>query len=449
MVHGHMQVTVSRISPVVLELSIEVSKETVATEVERAYVTLAKRAFVKGFRPGKTPRPVLKQLFAPQVASDVAQALVQTTLPQALTQEKVTPINQPMVELGAVSTELPFSYKARFEVQPELENVRFEGFELERPFAEVDDVRVDEEMENLRKQFAKFEPPATARAAIEGDVVTIDFKVSVGGTEIADAGGEGVSLELGAGQALPELEKVLLGGSVGDARTAETKFGDNHPRKDFQGKMGTFNITIKEVKERVLPNLDDEFAKDLGNFQTLVELRADVHTKLTKVMKDASETAVAEQIVLRLNEANPCDVPPSLVEAQGRLMEQEVVAQSRRMNQRFTKESAELLQAQIRLDAEKKVRAGLVMASLARKNEFKVTEEDLEKGLAELSSETGKNIAKLRVEYRPKEKRDILVGMILEDKILDFIESKSKIVDLKKGETPKLLQKPTEAPAKA
>jgi trigger factor len=367
---------------------------------------------------------------------------VQTTLPQALSQENVTPINQPMVELGAVGTDLPFSYKARFEVQPELTAVKYEGLELERPFAEVDDTRVDEEMENLRKQFAKFEAPKAARASNAGDVVTIDFTVSIDGNEIKDAGGEGVSLELGAGQALPDLEKVLLGANVGDKKTADTSFPANHPRKDFQGKTGTFHVTVKEVKERVLPALDDEFAKDLGAFQTLIELRADVHTKLTKVMKDASETAVAEQIVVRLNELNPCDIPPSLVEAQARLMEQEIVMQSRRMGQRFTQESADALQKQIRVDAEKKVRAGLVMANLAKTQEFKVTEEDLEKGLTELAAETGKNVAKLRVEYREKQKRDILVGMILEDKILDFIESKSKIVDLKKGETPKLLQKP-------
>jgi trigger factor len=160
-----MQVTVSRISPVVLELAVEVPKETVATEVERAYVTLAKRAHIKGFRPGKAPRNVLRQMFAPQVASDVAQQIVQNTLPQAISSEKVTPINQPSVELGAVSVELPFSYKARFEVQPELENVKYEGFALERPFATVEEAQVDEELETLRVRFAKSEIPKEARGA--------------------------------------------------------------------------------------------------------------------------------------------------------------------------------------------------------------------------------------------------------------------------------------------
>jgi len=186
---------------------------------------------------------------------------------------------------------------------------------------------------------------------------------------------------------------------------------------------------MTDIKEKVLPALDDELAKDVGSFQTMIELRADVHTKLEKALKDRSEMAVAEQIVQKLNDNNPLDVPPSLVEQQCRVMEQEVVMQARRMGQRITKEAAAILHERLQADAEKKVRAGLLMAAIARKMEMKVTDDDLEKGMAELAAETGKNVAKLRVEYRDKQKRDMLIGMILEDKILDFLESKSKITD--------------------
>jgi trigger factor len=246
---------------------------------------------------------------------------------------------------------------------------------------------------------------------------------------VKDGGGQGVQLELGAGQALPELDAALTDHGVGETVTAESKFPDAHPRDDFKGKTGAFKVTITDLKEKVLPAADDELAKDVGQFQTMVELRADVHTKLEKMMKDRAETALAEQIVQKLNEQNPCEVPPSLVEQQCRMMEQEIVQQARRMGQRITQEQAHSLHDRVHADAEKKVRAGLLMAAIARKHEFKVTDDDMEKGLAELAEETGKNVAKLRAEYREKSKRDILIGMILEDKILDFIESKSKIVD--------------------
>jgi trigger factor len=178
----------------------------------------------------------------------------------------------------------------------------------------------------------------------------------------------------------------------------------------------------------------------------LVELRADIHTRLEKMAKERSETAVAEQIVVKLNEENPCEVPPSLVLQQAQMLQQELAMQARRSGQRFSQAQAEELGRAVLADAERKVRAGLVMAGIAKANQFMVNDDDIEKGLAELAAETGKNVAKLRVEYREKSKRDILVGMILEDKILDFIESKSTIVD---GDPPapeaKAEEKATEA----
>ncbi|MDB4942069.1 MAG: Cell division trigger factor [Labilithrix sp.] len=423
-----MLVSEKRISPVEMELSIEIPADLVKAEVDKAYVNLGKKAFVKGFRPGKAPRDVLTRLYNPQVVNDVANQLVNDTLPKALNEKNITPVSQPQVEAKNIDPKQPFSFTARFEVQPEIADVKFEGFELYRPKVEVADAAVEEQLEGLRQRHAALKAPEPARPAAKGDVLTIDFTLSVEGKEIKDGGGQGVQIELGSGQALPEIDEALLGKNVGEQATAEHSFPAEHPRDDFRGKKGTFSITVADLKERVLPALDDELAKDLG-FETLVALRADVHTKLEKAVKDRSETSVAEQIVEKLNSENTVDVPPSLVDQQCRIMEQEVLQSARRMGQRITQEQYNALHGAILADAEKKVRAGLLMAAIARKNEFKVTDEDIEKGLVELAAETGKNVAKLRVEYREKSKRDILIGMILEDKILDFIESKSQIKD--------------------
>jgi len=438
-----MQVSVQRISPVVMELQIEVPADKVKAEVDKAYLTLGKTAHVKGFRPGKAPRDVLTKLFAPKVHSDVMNTLVNATLPQILSEKNLTPVSQPAVETEkGVDPKQPFAYKARFEVQPDIAEVKFEGFELKRPPVKVEDKQVDEQIDMLRQRHAALKAPEPARPSQKGDVVTIDFTLSMDGKEVKDGGGQGVQLEVGGGQALPEIDAAILGKNAGDKVTAEHTFPAEHPREDFRGKKGVFSITISDLKERVLPALDDELAKDIG-FETLIALRADVHTKLEKAAKDRSETILAEQIVAKLNEQNPCDVPPSLVDQQARTMLQEVAMSAQRMGQRITKEAAEQLTKAIQADAERKVRAGLLMAAIAKKHEFKVTDDDMEKGLAELAAETGKNVAKMRVEYREKGKRDILVGMILEDKILDFIESKSKITD-GEPEMPQAESKPEE-----
>jgi trigger factor len=422
-----MQVQVARISPVVLEVAVEVGADDVRVEVEKAYSNLQRTARVRGFRPGKAPRQVLAHLYGPQVASDVMNALVNGTLPKALSEQNVQPINQPQVEAGKFEQGTAFSYKARFEVQPEIGDVVYEGLELVRPPEVATEEAVTEQLELLRRQHARMQAPDPVRPAQKGDIVTIDFTLKVDGKDLKEGGGQGLPLEIGSGQVLPELDAALTGKKVDDKFDVDAKFPDAHSSKELAGKMGTLSVIVKDVKERVLPTLDDEFAKDVGSFQTLVELRADVHSRLEKMLKDRAESVLAEQIVDKLNEKNTLDVPPSLVEQQCRMMEMELLQNARRAGQRVTQEDFQKVHGQVHADAEKKVRAGLLMGAIARKLEVKVTDEDIQKGLEELAAESGKNVAKVRAEYNDPQKRQILVGMILEDKVLDVIEGKATI----------------------
>jgi trigger factor len=422
-----MQVQVARVSPVVMEFAVEVPADAVRAEIDKAYANLQKKAHVRGFRPGKAPREVLSRLYGPQIANDVANAIVNDTLPKALSEKNVQPINQPQVEAGRFEQGAPFAYKARFEVQPEVGEVQFEGLELERPAETATEEAVDEQLELLRRQHARLEAPEPARPAQAKDVLTIDFTLAVEGKEMKDGGGEGLQVELGSSQILPELDAALLGRNVDDALDVEAKFPDTHPNKELAGKTGKLHVKIRDLKHRILPALDDELAKDVGSFQTLVELRADVHTRLEKMLKDRAEQALAEQIVDKLNEKNPLEVPPSLVEQQCRIMEYEVVQNARRAGHQVTAEEMRQVHERIHGDAEKKVRAGLLMAAIARKNDLKVTDEDIQKGTEELAAESGKNVAKVRAEYADPQRRQILIGMILEDKVLDLIQSKAKI----------------------
>jgi trigger factor len=422
-----MHVQVARISPVVMELAIEVPALDVKAEVEKAYATLARKAHVKGFRPGKAPRQVLAHLYGPQVAQDVARALVEETLPKALTDQNVTPINRPEVQTGEVEQGGSFSYKARFEVQPDIESVDYEGLDLTRPPAVADDKQVDEQLELLRKQHSRLEAPDAARPAQKGDVVTVDFVLDVAGVRRDEAGGQDVQLEIGSGQVLAELDAALTGKNVDDAFDVEASLPQNNPREELRGKPATFHVKVKDIKQRVLPALDDELAKDVGSFQTLVELRADVHTRLQKMLKDQSDTSVAEQIVDKLSQKNPIEVPPSLVEQQCKIMEMELLQSARRAGHRPTADDFQKIHGQVHVDAEKKVRAGLLMAAIARKVGIVIEDGDIQKGLQELAVETGKNVAKVRAEYSDPQRRQMLMGMILEDKVLDVIEGKANI----------------------
>jgi len=421
-----MQVNIEKLSPVVVEFHVQVPAERVKTEVDKAYGQLQRTARVRGFRQGKAPRHVLAHLYGGRVHADVAQRLVDDTLQRALAEKEVQPLNKPSIAPDELKPETDFSYKARFEVRPEIESVKWEGFSVRRPKVEVTGDMVDTQVESLRKQNSTLQPPEKERAAKTGDVVSLTFTVSVDGEEHSP-GEQNIDTEVGSGEIFPELDEALAGMSTGDSKDVVISFPQSHPNPGFRGKEGKFKLILKEVKERILPDLDDEFAKDCGEYADLKALRKSVFDDIEKALKQRATDAVAEQLVVELCKANPIPVPPSLVEQQSTVTQRELAAQARRRGQPFNPNDE--LRARVRTDSEVKVRAGLLMAEIAKTKEVKVDETDLEKGYAELAEQTGKNVAKLKAEYRDPRKREMLVAMILEDKILDIIEGASKIVE--------------------
>jgi trigger factor len=421
-----MQVQVQKLSPVLVEFDVQVAADRVKSEVEKAYNSVAKSAKVRGFRPGKAPRSVLSHMFGARIAADVAQRLVDETFPKAVSEQKLQPVSSPAIEPQKLEENRPFSYKARFEIIPEIASVNYDGLGAKRAKADVADAQVDEELDKLRRSHSTLEPLAAPRAAQKGDVVTIDFDVEVEGEKIADAGASDFQVELGSGTLFAAIDETLQGKSVGDKADVDLDLPASHPHPKLRGKKPTFKITLKDLKQRVLPDADDEFAKDLGEFETLDALKKNLRERLEKQAKEQLDNAVAEQLVMALVEANPIPVPPSLVERQARLTEQEILGRARAQGNQATGLGDEL-RGKVVADSEVKVRAGLLMAEIAKKEGIKIGEDEIEKGLQELAEQSGKNVAKLRAEYRDAKKREILVGMILENKVLDIIEAKAKI----------------------
>jgi len=335
-------------------------------------------------------------------------------------------VTQPAIEPQQLLENKPFSYKARVEVLPEISSVSYEGLGVKRAKVEVAQEAVDKELESVRRAHSTLEPLKEARPAAAGDTVRIDFVVSVEGEKIEDAGATDFQVELGAGTLLPQIEEAVLGKSAGDTATAEVPLSAQHPHPKLKGKTASFAITVNDIKERVLPAADDEFAKDVGEFETLDALKADIQKKLEAQAKEQSDNQLAEQLVLELVKANPVPVPPSLVERQMRLTEQEILNRARSQGQRVTGLGDEL-RGKLVEDSEIKVRAGLLMAEIAKKEGIQIGNDDIENGLKELAEQTGQNLAKLRVQYKDQQKREMLIGMILENKVLDIIEAKAKI----------------------
>lgn len=420
-----MQVTVEKLSPVLLQVEIQIPADQVRNEVDKAYVALQRTARVKGFRPGKAPRDVLAHLFSGRVHADVAQRLVDATLNKALADRQVQPLSQPAIAPTELKVDQGFSYKARFEVRPDIAEVKWEGFEVKRPSTKSSEAMIDAEITRLRKEHSTLEAPNPERPAQKGDRVTIVFTLSVDGKEREPKDQE-IETEIGSGEIFREIESALPGLSVGGKADVNITFPERHASPELRGREGVFHITLKDIRERIFPAIDDEFAKDCGK-ESLEALRESLKESVEKDLTQKATNALAEQLVIELCKANPIEVPPSLVEQQAQMTERELLTAARRQGQRLDQNPE--LKAHVRADAEMKVRAGLLMAEIAKAKEIKITEADIEKGYEELAEQTGKNVAKVKAEYRDPKKREMLIGMILEDKILDLIEGAAKITD--------------------
>lgn len=420
-----MQVNVQQINPVLVEFAVEIPETEVRRAVDNAYRDLGRTAKVRGYRPGKVPRDVLSHVYGNQVSQNVQQKLIDDSLNRALSLKGVQPLATLEIAPSKLRPAGAFSYKARFEVSPAIERVNYEGFQVRKPDLKPSDEEIAKELEDLRLRHSTLRAPEPARPAQNGDQVILDFELEVDGKIIPDGKGENIEGELGKGTLLKELEAALVGTSAGDKKDVAMSFSPNHPIESLRGKEGVFHVSVKEVKERVLPDLDDDFAKDVGEFETLEAVKNDIREKISKQLNQQAEDSVAEQIVLELCRANPIPVPPTLVQRQAEITAQELQQQARERRQPFRLDDE--TRRALQVDAELKVRAGLLMAAIARSQSVTVTDSDIEKAYVELSEQTGKNVARLKAEYRDQKKREILIGMILEDKILDIIESKAVI----------------------
>ncbi|WP_437785299.1 trigger factor [Sorangium sp. So ce1097] len=420
-----MQVNVEKLSPVLMEFQVEVPADRVRSEVDKAYTALQRTARVRGYRPGKAPRQVLAHLYGGRIHADVAQRLVDATLNQALADKQVQPLSQPAIAPTELRPDDTFSYKARFEVRPDIAEVKWEGFEVKRPSTTPSEEMIDAEITALRREHSTLQAPEPERPGAKGDMATISFTLEIGGA-LRDTKEQEIETELGSGQIFKEIEDALLGMTPGQSKDVPVTFSAQHSNADLRGKEAIFHITLKDLRERIFPEVDDEFAKDCGE-ENLGALRESLRKRLEKELTQRASDAVAEQLVVELCKANPIPVPPSLVDQQAQLAERELLATARRQGQRI--DPTPEFRARVRLDAEMKVRAGLVMAEIAKAKQVKITEADLEKGYEELAEQTGKNVAKIKAEYREPQKRELFAGMILEDKILDIIEAASKVVD--------------------
>lgn len=423
------------VSPTQKQLVFEIPSAVVDDEIARVTRDYGKSARIPGFRPGRAPERVIRQRYREQILHDVLHELVPKTLDEALRERALEPVDTPNITDVTLKEGLPLTFTAAFETVPPVDALDYQSITLRRTPVAITDEAVAAMLERLRERNARFEP-IEDRGAEAGDVVTMDVKrrglprPDVPDARVIDPDShDDVSVEIGDTINPPGFDAEILSMRTGDERTFAVSFPDDYRVEELQGTLVEYAVKAKALKRKVLPGLDDEFAKDLGEFASLDQLRARIQSDMTQEGARSQEREVRSDLLRQLAGKVAFDVPEPLVERElerrlqdfvGRLVDSGVDPNQANIDWKEYRESQ-------REPAADTVRAVLVLDDVARREQVVVSEDEVEAEIARLADRTGRSPAVVRARLEKEGGLSRLVAGMRRDKTVEFLLSRVTI----------------------
>lgn len=371
-----MKVEVTDVEPCKRRVAVEAPLEMVDKEWEQAYGRVQKQARLPGFRKGHVPRSLVKVHFKEEVRREVAEHLIPEVYKQALTEAQLDPVNEPDIQDLQLEEGSPLSFVAVVEIKPDIALAEYTGIDVEHAPTTITGERVDETLEHMREQQAEFR--AVERAAAPGDLVIVDYTLNVEGQEPTSQ--TGYAFVIGDGSVMKEIDEAAAGMNAGEEREVGFRLPDDHRREELRGKSGTATLKVVEVKEKVLPALDDELAKSLGQFDDLAALRAEVQRQLETRQAAEDQHALEDKVVDALISRHEFGVPDSLVMRQ--IAHQVEHARERMRRQGLDPDRLpwdyQKLIGELRPGAERAVRRALLLEAVADRENLAPTDADVD-----------------------------------------------------------------------
>jgi trigger factor len=400
-----MNVSVEELSPIRKKLVIEVAADKVAEKIEASYSKIAQTADLKGFRKGKVPRNLLEKHFAPRMEHEVTGSLINETLYRALLDNQIVAVSQPeIVDSAQLEKGKGFSYQAEVEVKPEVVARDYTGLALEKEIFQIGEDAVDQRLEEMATSRARLEV-TTRKIAREGDTVILDFEGYVDDTPFENGAATDYQLELGSNSFIPGFEEQLVGLKRDEEKDVEVTFPDNYGSKDLAGKPAVFKVKLKEIKEKIQPKLDDEFAGEFG-CETLDELRRRIEADIVKQEQGRIDGQLQEQLMNALVEKNPLEVPEMLG------MHGDTFATTYWPM------------------AEQQVKGELILEAIASQEEIKTEAADIENKVKEIAEESNAPLEKVQEYFNKPEMRQGLEHQIQHDKIIAYLIDKAVVTEV-------------------
>ncbi|RMF44466.1 MAG: trigger factor [Deltaproteobacteria bacterium] len=430
-----MNVKVEEISSIRRRLSFEVEAGQVEQAIDGAYAEIAKTAKLKGFRKGKVPRKLLEQYFRPQMEEKVFTRLINDTYFQALNDNEVPVVGQPHItESGDINRGEAFTYVAEVEVKPEVEAKDYTGLEAKKEIFDFDPQVIEHRLEEMRQMRVE-QKVSKRKKAREGDLVTIDFTGYVDGEAFQGGSAEGHELELGSGSFIPGFEEQVVGMKREEEKEIEVTFPEEYGNKDLAGKKAVFKVVLHEIKEKVVPELDDDFAKGFGA-ESLDDLKQQMEENFRQQEQNRIDGDLRERLVDALVEKNPIEVPEAMVDKQLEYMLQNVRnrMQQQGMSLEMLGMNEEVFASMYRQTAVKQVQGSLLLEAIARQERIEVADDEIDGKLEEIAKMANAPLDAVKNYYSGDEARAGLKDQIVEEKTLAFLIDNAKIVEVSKEE---------------
>jgi trigger factor len=420
-----MKVAVEELESCKRKLAVEAPVDVVTQEWERAYGRVQKRASLPGFRRGHVPRSLVKLHFADDVRREVAEHLIPDVYRRALTEARIDPVNEPDLQDLKLEEGAPLTFTAVVEVKPAITLGDYRGVEVQHAPEVVTDADVDQTLERMREQHAQFN--SVERAATTGDLVVVDYTLAPQDHESTTA--NGYHFLVGSGTVLPEIDAAVVGMTAGQEREVALRFADDHRMESLRGKSGTASLKLTEVKEKVLPALDDEFARSLGEFETLEAVRTEVRRQLEAGRESESRRALEEKVVDALLARHEFGVPEAMVMRQ-------VAHQVEHTRERLRRQGVDpdgiqwdytKIVGELRPGAEKAVRRALLLEAIADKETLAATEADIDAEVERFAKASQRPAAAVRRMMEKSGDLEALRHGLRERKTLDLLIEHTRV----------------------
>ncbi len=424
-----MKVQVEEISPTRRKIAVEIPAERVASEFDRAFRSVSQSARIKGFRPGRVPRPILERYFGEDVRNRVATSLVGEGIRSAVAEAKLDVVSQPELDIESLSENDALRFSATVDVRPELGAIDTSGLTIERPRVVIGDEQVDQVLEQLRARYAELVPIEDRTDVGRGDFANVQISVECDGEAVPGMAVESANVEVAGGKLPPEVEERLALARVGETFVVDADAPDGAP-PEIAGKTLRFTVTVRSIAERRLPALDDEFAKDHGDCETLAEVRGRIAEHLDREAQHRADGVVRDRLVERLLERHPFDAPATMVErrVEDLLRELQMDLAGRGLRLSSAEHETEARE-KLRPRAERDVRAGLLLDVLAGQLEVEVGDDELAERIGRVLAAAGSHREQMREHYAQEHARDAVRSELRRVKALEKLVGLAAIDD--------------------